>query len=470
MIGSGLGRTRLAHRVVLPAGVMLLLVAALYVAATWDHPAGRLAEDVRTAAVALQVVDPGGEGVDLLLRDVALQRGYERAWVIDGSGRIERSSHPGEAGSELDAPWWDVLAAAAGSTVAERMTWGNRILFIGAHRSAVTGRWSVVLADGTGILRGRLTSALIAFGLALIVWLVTAVSFHVQAARRLGKPLAEIDLMAERMLAGESAQQGRLDRIAARADETLARLAQALGVIWRRHDDLSAKLAEQQARYYATLHLARELVCMCSFDGTILEVNRSFCDKLGRSRDALLGHAMEILSTQLPVQLLMELGERSAREKRTFERLLLAFSALDGSDLRVVASVQAVPFEGEPAYVVVADDRTGEHVLNGRLSELLSQFEVTPCEAESVEFDDEGDDAQVPAAHDDRDDVDTGRHDAFTASVRSVEEEENAAATSDQLLDVRLDDAAKPGEAEVKRPLAPEIDAEGRKEDSRPGN
>ena len=351
-------------RVMRIPALVLALAGLIYVVLAWHRPVERVGERLTSSAVALKGVAEAADSA--ILREIDENDGYERVWIVDGAGLIAASSHPLEAGRKVESPWLEMLVNASGPGVLEGRDWGSRHIFLAAHRSAHTGRWGVVLQDGQVVKDGR--HRLIVFTLVSVIGIVLLISAATYLAleKNLLQPLGRLETAAESTLSGQS---GELDRL---VDGTpIGRIATALAEKSGDCERFAAELKERRALYFSVLNLAREMVLITSFDGEILEINRSFSEKLGIDRAAAVGRPLSDLDKQLPSASLIQLGERSAREQRVFDRLILSFTGKAGAPMRVVAAVQAVPFGGKPAFMMVADDRTNEEALAVQVSELL---------------------------------------------------------------------------------------------------
>ena len=188
---------------------------------------------------------------------------------------------------------------------------------------------------------------------------LTLVGFAMQVAvgRRLLHPMTVLSEHVDDIETGKAAPTAALERVGGRGGEALEKIAGAVSALWAERDSLRRDLHERHALYLASTFLTEEMIMVATFDGRIVEVNRSFCEHLGLDRSRIVGRPLSSLEGVLPAKALRELGEQSAREKRPFERLLFTFAPPGGVSMDVVAAVQAVPFGGEPAFMLVAGRR-----------------------------------------------------------------------------------------------------------------
>ena len=341
---------RLTLRILLlPAGLVFFLALA-YVLVAWDDPVEALRGRLEAGAAALQNAagDPNSE----LLAEIAQAGDYQRTWIVDGSGMIISSSQAQEVGMKLEAEWAERLVAAGGATRFEAIEWGDRTMFLAARRSALTGRWSVVLDEASAVWRKRLAVMISGLGGAVLTIVLLGAGIHRALDRKILRPLSQVDEEANAALAGALVSKERLDRTT--AGTRLQKIAEALWRISSERDDAAASLKESSALYFSALHLTDEMIWITRFDGTIVEANRSFCDHLGVAKIAVVGKRMSSFKHMLPEKPLLKLGEMSAREQKVFDRMLFTFTTAEGEALSVVASIQAVPHEGKAAFMVAA--------------------------------------------------------------------------------------------------------------------
>ncbi|MEX1055038.1 MAG: PAS domain-containing protein [Rhodothermales bacterium] len=341
---------RLTLRILVLPACLVLFCAAVYVLVAWDDPLENLRSRLEAGAAALQ--NAAGDPNAALLAEIAEAGSYERAWIVDGIGMIISSSEATEVGTKLDAAWADRLVSAGGATRFEAIEWGNRTMFLAAHRSALTGRWSVVLDETSSLWRTRFAVMLFAFGGAVLAIGLIGVGIHRTLHRTILRPLGGLDEASNAALEGAPVSRESLDRLT--TGTPVNGIAEAFWRIASERDEAAAQLKESRALYFSALHLTNEMVWITRFDGTIVEANRGFCEHLGVERSAVVGKPLRAFKSLLPEKPLRSLGERSAREQKVFDRMLFTFTKADGMAMDVVASIQAVPHEGKAAFMVVA--------------------------------------------------------------------------------------------------------------------
>ena len=102
----GIPASSLARRILIPAGVVLLLLVAI--ASLWqaDRVRQKRAFEQRSAVRTVFETSPavlnGSGGLGTLARN----RGFDRIWVLSATGDILDSNQPQEIGHPLDARWW----------------------------------------------------------------------------------------------------------------------------------------------------------------------------------------------------------------------------------------------------------------------------------------------------------------------------------------------------------------------------
>lgn len=346
-------------RLLIPAVALVVASFIIYAIFYWNEPLERAARRMADVATALQPAASSGsaDAVSPMLASVAVRSGYERVWIVDGSGLIVFSSRETEAGTQLNGPWGDLLMAATTPSVFEATDWGDRRMLFSAHRSAATGRWSAVLEDGTPIARERWVHLALLAAVGFMALTLVGFAMQVAVGRRLLHPMTVLSEHVDDLSTGKAAPTAALERIGGRGGEALEKIAGAVGALWTERDSLRRELHERHALHLAATYLTGEMIMVATFDGRIAEANRSFCDHLGLDRNRIVGRLLGSLEGVLPAKALRELGEQSAREKRPFERLLFTFAPPGGTPMDVVAAVQAVPFGGEPAFMLVAGRR-----------------------------------------------------------------------------------------------------------------
>jgi len=341
---------RLTLRILLLPACLVLVCAVAYVVAAWNDPLEILRGRLEAGAAALQ--NAAGDPNAALLAEIADAGGYQRAWIVDGFGMIISSSQAPEVGTKLEAEWADRLVAAGGATQFEAIEWGDRTMFLAARRSALTGRWSVVLDEASAVWRRRVVVILSAIGGAILMIGLIGAGVHRALDRTILRPLAGVDGAAIAALEGAPVSRESLDRLA--AETPVSNISEALWRISSERDEAAASLRESRALYFSALHLTDEMIWITRFDGTMVEANRSFCEHLGVARSGVVGKPMKAFKHLLPLKPLLRLGELSAREQKVFDRMLFTFTTADGEALNVVASIQAVPHEGKAAFMVAA--------------------------------------------------------------------------------------------------------------------
>lgn len=372
-------------RLLLPLAALLIAAFVVYAVVSWNEPLDRAEERLTEAAVALQTA--AGSGI--LLDETAAHNGYERVWIVDGSGRIVASSRGAEAGTRIEEPWSGILSGASEPTLFRTEPWGDRLMLFSAHRSAETGRWSAVLEDGSWIGEERGTRLAGAAAVVLSIFVVIGAAAFSSLRRGLFRPLQDL---ADAASTEKTAPTATIERIAARGTGAIESIATALNSVWTERDVLRRDLNERQALHLAATYLAREMIMVATFEGRIVEVNRSFCRRLSLERDQIVGRPLAALEGVLPASALREMGERSAREQRPFERLLFSFSPQNAESFDVVAAVQAVPFAGEPAFIMVADESSRPEPQGvGELTDDSTSAESGDAATDASQVEDEND-------------------------------------------------------------------------------
>lgn len=346
-------------RLLLPAGALVAFGLLVYALTYWNEPVDRAAKRLTDVVAALQPGAASGraDAVSPLLARIAARNGYERIWIVDGSGIIEHSSRETERGTQLEGPWGELLDRATTPSLFETIEWGDRLMLFAARRSAVTGRWSAVLEDGTSIGHERWSHLALMAAFGLLVLTLVGFAMQVAVGRRLLHPMTVLAEHADDVSISKAAPTAAIERVAEQGGESLQTIAAALKSLWMDRDMLRRDVNERHALYIASTFLTAEMIMIATFDGRIAEVNRSFCERLGFEPGRILGRPLASLEGVLPAEALRDLGERSAREKRPFERVLFTFSPPGRTPIDVIAAVQAVPFAGEAAFMLVAGER-----------------------------------------------------------------------------------------------------------------
>lgn len=353
------------------AGVALVVVlwaaaAALHVALQYQAYEQAAGESLlgRAAAVALAVEGPPA-GVAPLLERLAAQDA-ETDYVLLSPERVPVTAT--RAGTLLGIDWAQTLAGHAAGR-AERLVLGERLT-----RSVVVP----VGADGRELLaletvRPEAAPALwppLLFALAAALLLVAALLGGIYV---LGPHVADrLWRLAER-LAGLPGEAETLLRKAEAADGAAA---SALRPLHARLGEQARELADLRSHVAGLFQINPHYVLLCTFDGMLVEANPAFYAVTGLPHEAIRGGRIEALREVMPIEPLLELAERSAREGSALTGIEYALVGEDDVSRPVQVSLRAVRVAGRAAVLIQATDVARQRTLERQISTFSDSLDL----------------------------------------------------------------------------------------------
>lgn len=273
----------------------------------------------------------------------------EDTWMalIGPEGLVLRQAGAGDAFGDVD--WTERLEALRG----ERPVWWvhDDVPAVASVRSVREGTISFLAARTT---RGGLLSAQdlwSALGAAALLWLLLGGGF-LAAVWRLGPNISN----RLRRLGHRVAQEGNPSSLIEHASVEVGAAAEALLPTAKRLEALRHEKKEATQQVAAALQINPHYVVMCTLDGRLIDANPAFYAITGLPYEAVRGGRIESLREVFPIEPLLEMATRSAREKSAISGI--EYALVDESDVTrpVLVSLRAVESNGEPAVLIQATD------------------------------------------------------------------------------------------------------------------
>lgn len=318
----------------------------------------------RASAVALAVDGPPA-GVAPLFERLAAQDA-DTDYVLLAPGRTPATAT--RAGTLLGIDWAQTLAGRETAGV-ERLVLGERltrsvVVPVGADGRELVALETMRPADGPPLWPPLL------FALAAALLLVAAL---LAALHALGPRVADrLWHLAER-LAGLPGEAETLLRNAEAADGAVA---SALRPLHARLVEQARDLADVRSHVAGLFQINPHYVLLCTFDGMLVEANPAFYAVTGLPFEAIRGGRIEALREVMPIEPLLELAERSAREGSALTGIEYALVGEDDVSRPVQVSLRAVRVSGRPAVLIQATDVARQRTLERQIATFSDSLDL----------------------------------------------------------------------------------------------
>ena len=334
----------LSRRILLPAALIVFLLAAALSVWQFERVSTRLASEQRSSVRTVFEINPSVLNGNGGLATLARNRGFERVWVLSATGDILDSNRPLEIGQPLDARWWGVIKEMPSGLHQEEVAFGNQDLLVVSLKAADLGKQVAVVSrpirpGATWLLN---TGGILA--VSLILWGILAFWVHSTLRSRIDVPTRHLDDRTLDLVRGAKVSEATLDRLHAEVEaplgghaDTVVDLARVLMRTSRRVDELSTQ--------WKTLFDALPAPA-CIVDGAhrILQCNQPLAVWLSVEPSWFVGRDLSMLGARVPAERLRLWLEDPSLAGVGVRRLRWSFQEADGPVQDVLISVSPMPW------------------------------------------------------------------------------------------------------------------------------
>ena len=203
--------------------------------------------------------------------------------------------------------------------------------------------------------------------------LIGAMTMGIFTAQWISQPILRLNAAAKKIAAGDLEGLVRMKR----TDE-IGELAQSFNVMAQQlqasFDQVKLALQESEEKFTKLFRSSPDAISIAtSPDARFLDVNDSFCQSTGYSREELIGRTAFELGFRLEPVELLKLSQLLSRD-RVARNLELAFPAKSGEKRIALTSLELLDIDGQPHVIAISKDITERKHADEALQESEARY------------------------------------------------------------------------------------------------
>lgn len=367
---------RLVGLLTLPTTLVIVgCMFALFLGVLRSSQDAILEEAQGVLATLAYTFNPGIPQTALNLNALADSKRYQRLWVIDTGGRIVASNVREEVGEPPGPQWTSWVQAASGVFQGETISYGGAQLFVASFRNTDSGY--TVLALVPVVDAGFFDRALLwVMVLAFTMWVGVVGFLYIIVTSRIRGPLLAVASTLEQAKQGTEISAETLDRLMAQSAVISGSLVTNVFALLKKYQRSKRRFQATVEQFRKLLDLTPLSISIFSEDGKLIEANATFYKNLELPLPAKRADPGMPIAPHIPLQQIISLGERSAKERCTFSNVEAAFVNARQQQVPTRIHVQAVKTEERTVYFVVAENRAEQTQLHSKLSDFNDAFSL----------------------------------------------------------------------------------------------